>query len=490
MFVPPSDVTWTSQAYAFVRHTSNLATALHQAGAAGSTTVGCSPRPEDIQGSAPGPPEDASLAWIRSLIKRAHTAVQNDEFGSALDTYELLLKERVDLPTRITILSGRAHANYKVLYSTTLTTGLAACSIYISSMDADNEPIINRSMLHARVLFNLQHFTEAIRQCNIVTSQAVNKWETNESMELMNEILTHLQYFDEGGEAFEQAAGRNTKGEAEARPSEEDGEHGHNQEPDRNWGDSSGRPESAPGSQGVAAYHRGDFAEAVAIFSKVLRSTIEHGHRISILSNRAHAYEKVFSTHILRGKVDQMAIRDKSPKIFGEALDDCNTAILLAGSKRHFKTSMLRARIFLSQELHDDAVKAFKKAASAAQGFDQQIKAMNALDQAMAARLLARKSADEKERQNAEAQKKRAAEDARVQQVLDMLSSMDSWGHGASASQIKTAYRSLAMKCKGFSNRVSSYSADPAHVLDHPDRLKGNHQIFLKVEEAYRKLSK
>ncbi|KAF8321198.1 hypothetical protein DL93DRAFT_2072961 [Clavulina sp. PMI_390] len=157
-----------------------------------------------------------------------------------------------------------------------------------------------------------------------------------------------------------------------------------------------------------------------------------------MLSNRAHAYEKI-------------AIRDKNPKILEDALEDCDMVTLLAGSKGHFRTSLLRARIFLNQELHDDAVRACKNAASAAQGIDEWTKAMDLLDQAMAARILARRKADEKERQDAEARKKQAAENARVQQVLDKFDSMDSWEilglhYGATPSQVKTAYRKLAMK--------------------------------------------
>jgi hypothetical protein len=48
-----------------------------------------------------------------------------------------------------------------------------------------------------------------------------------------------------------------------------------------------------PGAQGIDAYKRGDFREAIAIFDKTLLGTLEHATRVSLISNRAHAYEKV-----------------------------------------------------------------------------------------------------------------------------------------------------------------------------------------------------
>lgn len=48
-----------------------------------------------------------------------------------------------------------------------------------------------------------------------------------------------------------------------------------------------------PGAQGISAYKRGDLREAIAVFSKTLRENLEHSIQVSLLSNRAHAYEKV-----------------------------------------------------------------------------------------------------------------------------------------------------------------------------------------------------
>jgi hypothetical protein len=48
-----------------------------------------------------------------------------------------------------------------------------------------------------------------------------------------------------------------------------------------------------PGAQGIDAYKRGDFDEAITIFDKALLGTVEGAARVSLISNRAHAYEKV-----------------------------------------------------------------------------------------------------------------------------------------------------------------------------------------------------
>ena len=50
-----------------------------------------------------------------------------------------------------------------------------------------------------------------------------------------------------------------------------------------------------PGTQGIDAYKRGDFREAIAVFDKTLLGNLEHAIRVSLISNRAHAYEKVSS---------------------------------------------------------------------------------------------------------------------------------------------------------------------------------------------------
>lgn len=51
-----------------------------------------------------------------------------------------------------------------------------------------------------------------------------------------------------------------------------------------------------PGSQGIDAYRRGDYMAALAIFNKALNGgDLDHATRLSLTSNRAHAYEKVCS---------------------------------------------------------------------------------------------------------------------------------------------------------------------------------------------------
>lgn len=88
---------------------------------------------------------------------------------------------------------------------------------------------------------------------------------------------------------------------------------------------------------------------------------------------------------------------------------------------------MLRAQILFSKDLLDDAVRSCKLAAPASQSLAEQTKAMDLLDQVMAARIIARRKADELERAAQEA-KKRAEEDKkRVEELLDRFSRMQSY---------------------------------------------------------------
>lgn len=52
-------------------------------------------------------------------------------------------------------------------------------------------------------------------------------------------------------------------------------------------------PMAVPGAQGISAYKRGDLREAIAVFNKTLRENLQRSTQVSLLSNRAHAYEKV-----------------------------------------------------------------------------------------------------------------------------------------------------------------------------------------------------
>ncbi|KAF8321195.1 hypothetical protein DL93DRAFT_2224239 [Clavulina sp. PMI_390] len=201
---------------ACAHHISNMATALGQATATGFmiSSIAPSATVSKPQGSVHG---GLNAAQIRPLMARAHTAVQAGEFGLALVTYELLLRKPLDLPTRIAVLSGRAHTNHKFGVHTKdrhyLHRSLKDC-IGISRVSGSGGHFPS-SLLHARVLADLEHFTEAIQQCNIVTSQATNDLQKRESMKLMNDILKRTDSSYRGGEALERAARRKAQREVE-----------------------------------------------------------------------------------------------------------------------------------------------------------------------------------------------------------------------------------------------------------------------------------
>lgn len=83
------------------------------------------------------------------------------------------------------------------------------------------------------------------------------------------------------------------------------------------------------------------------------------------------------------------------------------------------KSTLLRARILFVRESHDESIRFCKLASSYSQNMVETVKALDVLDQVMAARIAARRKADEIERAAAAERKKKAEEAARVQKILD-----------------------------------------------------------------------
>jgi hypothetical protein len=85
---------------------------------------------------------------------------------------------------------------------------------------------------------------------------------------------------------------------------------------------------------------------------------------------------------------------------------------------------LLRARILLDKECPDDSIHFSKLAAKLSRTADEQVKAMDLLDRAMAARIAARRSADELERAAAAERERAAEQQRRAQETLDEFEQM------------------------------------------------------------------
>lgn len=83
------------------------------------------------------------------------------------------------------------------------------------------------------------------------------------------------------------------------------------------------------------------------------------------------------------------------------------------------KSTLLRARILFVRESHDESIRFCKLASSYSQNMVETVKALDVLDQVMAARIAARRKADEIERAASAERKQKAEEAARVQKILD-----------------------------------------------------------------------
>ncbi|KAF8321310.1 hypothetical protein DL93DRAFT_1637729 [Clavulina sp. PMI_390] len=218
----------------------------------------------------------------------------------------------------------------------------------------------------------------------------------------------------------------------------------------------SAKPVTTPGEKGVAAYKRGDLVTALRVFHETLQGELTRSERISLLSNRAHVYEK-------------LGLRKKDPELFEKAVNDCCTVEELAAPKGHFKTTLLHARISIYRSQHEEAVRYAKLATELARKSapEEGTKATEILDRALAARAEARKKADEAERRAEQEKKKNHEEKQRVDGLLDKFRGMKPWEIlgvecRASSAQVKVAYRRLAMRY-------------------HPDRPEGDHRLFQKV---------
>ena len=81
--------------------------------------------------------------------------------------------------------------------------------------------------------------------------------------------------------------------------------------------------------------------------------------------------------------------------------------------------------MLLGDECLDDAIHFSKLAAKLSSAADEKVKAMDLLDRAMAARIQARRRADELERAAAAERKRAAEQQRRVQELLDTFEWME-----------------------------------------------------------------
>ncbi|KAF8323267.1 hypothetical protein DL93DRAFT_660526 [Clavulina sp. PMI_390] len=139
---------------------------------------------------------------------------------------------------------------------------------------------------------------------------------------------------------------------------------------------------AAAANRGAQAYKEGDYARAIDILSDALEFPCADTLKASILSNRAHAH---FKLHNPKDRYDDGHL--------ASALSDCDRVAELA-STPHYKTILLAGMILVSQADYDAAVSKGKKALACSSGREEEEKAMDFLNSAMAARINSRRSSD------------------------------------------------------------------------------------------------
>ncbi|KAF8323269.1 hypothetical protein DL93DRAFT_660524 [Clavulina sp. PMI_390] len=150
------------------------------------------------------------------------------------------------------------------------------------------------------------------------------------------------------------------------------------------------------------------------------------------------------------------------------AMEDCERVRNLVGEAYHFKTTLLAGMISLQQEDFDGAVEKGKKALGCAAAGDEDDKAMDFLNSAMAARVNARRGSATPRRADL------SPEELRIITILEEMS-------------IRSPCEILGVKATASRTEVMA----AYHVLAkqyHPDKPGGDTRLFQRLEEAKRAL--
>ncbi|KAF8331679.1 uncharacterized protein EI90DRAFT_960707 [Cantharellus anzutake] len=200
------------------------------------------------------------------------------------------------------------------------------------------------------------------------------------------------------------------------------------------------RQVSRDSSIGTEAYQRGDYKQAIRSFTRALDGKdVQQGDRISLLSNRAHSYHRLYEL-------------ERDNKFLDTILEDCLDVIKLAGSTGHFKCTILASKVHLYQLQFDEAMKLAKSAHGKTDGNVARLTAvLDLMDCITSGRIAEQRKLDLEEKRLREGREKNTAEARRVKALLAVFATMTpheilELAPTATKCEIKLAYKKAALK--------------------------------------------